>query len=113
MSASASAADAGSADLGGLQVCDAPWRLASGGVIADLRGVLAAVNPRTADAQRLFALGFDAYRTAQRLQSGALAPGEALPGLSGTLVIESDAALHRRLDCIPLVAPNPVSEDAE
>ena len=111
--APASAADAGTADLGGLQVCDAPWRLATTGDIADLRGTLAAVNPRTADAQRLFALGFDAYRTAQRLQAGSLAPGEALSGLSGTLVIEADAALHRRLDCVTLVAPIPVSEDAE
>lgn len=111
--APASAADAGTADLGGLQVCDAPWRLATSGDIADLRGTLAAVNPRTADAQRLFALGFDAYRTAQRLQAGSLAPGEALSGLSGTLVIEADAALHRRLDCVTLVAPIPVSEDGE
>lgn len=111
--APASAADAGSADLGGLQVCDAPWRLATTGETADLRGALATVNPRTPDAQRLFALGFDAYRTALRLQSGPLAPGEALPGLSGTLVIEADAALHRRLDCVSLVAPHPVSEDGE
>jgi outer membrane PBP1 activator LpoA protein len=71
------------------------------------------VNPRSADAQRLFALGYDAYRIAQRLVDVGLAPGEAVPGLSGTLVPGADAALRRRLDCTGLVAPNPVIEDGE
>lgn len=111
--APAAAADAGTADLGGLQVCDAPWRLASRGDLADLRGSLAAVNPRSPDAQRLFALGYDAYRVARQMLDQGLPPGELIPGLSGSLLIEADAALHRRLDCISLVAPNPVVEDGE
>ncbi|MDP3856628.1 MAG: penicillin-binding protein activator [Stagnimonas sp.] len=111
--APAAAADAGAADLGGLRVCDAPWRLASQGELAELRGRLATVNPRSADAQRLFALGYDAYRIAQQMLERGLPPGDALPGLSGTLVIDADAALHRRLDCVALVAPDPVVEDGE
>lgn len=104
--APAAASDAGSADLGGLRVCDAPWRLETGGEIAVMRGALATVNPRSPDAQRLFALGYDAYEMARRLQSGGLTPGELVGGLSGELVVEADAALHRRLRCLPLVAPN-------
>lgn len=111
--APAAAADAGAADLGGLQVCDAPWRLASSGDLADLRGRLATVTPRSPDAQRLFALGYDAYQVALQMQAQGLPPGELTPGLSGQLLIEADAALHRRLDCVSLVAPNPVVEDGE
>lgn len=109
--APAAAADAGPADLGGLRVCDAPWRLETTGPLADLRGTLATVNPRSPDAQRLFALGYDAYNLARRMQSEGLAPGSAVPGLTGELVIEADAALHRRLVCTTLVAPNPVSDE--
>lgn len=109
--APAAAADAGPADLGGLRVCDAPWRLETTGPLADLRGTLATVNPRSPDAQRLFALGYDAYNLAWRIQSQGLPPGSAIPGLTGELVIEADAALHRRLGCTALVAPNPVSDE--
>lgn len=103
--APAAAADAGSRDLGGMQVCDAPWRIETQGSIAALRGELAAQNPRTADAQRLFALGYDAYDLARRAAVSALVPGELLPGLTGVLALESDGAVHRRLDCVALIAP--------
>lgn len=109
--APAAAADAGPADLGGLRVCDAPWRLETTGPLADLRGTLATVNPRSPDAQRLFALGYDAYNLAWRMRSEGLDPGSAVPGLTGELVIEADAALHRRLSCTTLVAPNPVGDE--
>ena len=100
--ATAAAADAGNSDLGRLTVCDAPWRIETGGQIAALRGELAAVNARTADTQRLFALGYDAYELARRVSVGALNPGETLNGLAGTLVLDTDGAVHRRLDCVPL-----------
>lgn len=103
--APAAASDGGSKDLGRLIVCDAPWRIETTGSVAALRGVLAAVNPRTADAQRLFALGFDAYELARRQLAGALAPGEQMPGLTGSLALEPDGALHRMLACTPLYAP--------
>lgn len=103
--APAAAADGGSKDLGRLIVCDAPWRIETTGSVAALRGVLAAVNPRTADAQRLFALGFDAYELARRQLVGALVPGEQTPSLTGSLALESDGALHRILGCTPLYAP--------
>jgi outer membrane PBP1 activator LpoA protein len=101
----AAAADAGNDELGRLMVCDAPWRIEQRGSIAALRGELAVVNPRTADAQRLFALGYDAYELARRVQVNALLPGEMMDGLTGTLVLEADGAVHRRLDCVPLSAP--------
>ncbi len=103
--APAAAGDAGSRDLGGLQVCDAPWRIETQGTTAALRGELAAQNPRTADAQRLFALGYDAYDLARRAAVTSLVPGELLPGITGALVLESDGAVHRRLDCVALTAP--------
>ncbi len=111
--APAAASDGGSKDLGRLMVCDAPWRIETTGGVAALRGVLAAVNPRTADAQRLFALGFDAYELARRLLAGAIVPGEQTPSLTGSLVLESDGALHRMLACTPLYAPTDAVDSAE
>ncbi len=99
------AADAGNRDLGRLNVCDAPWRIEMQGTTAALRGELAAVNPRTADAQRLFALGYDAYELARRALASSLVAGEEIPGLTGTLVLEADGAVHRRLGCLSLYSP--------
>lgn len=103
--APAAAADAGNADLGGLRVCDAPWLGEQTGAMADLRGQLAAVNPRTPDAQRLFALGYDAYTLAAQVAAGSLTPGSEIAGLSGALTLAADGAVHRRLSCPALVAP--------
>ncbi len=103
--ATATAADAGNKDLGQLHVCDAPWRIETRGQIAALRGELATVNPRTADTQRLFALGFDAYELARRVSANALLPAETMSGLTGALVLEADGAVHRHLDCAPLYSP--------
>lgn len=103
--APAAAADAGNRDLGRLMVCDAPWRIETQGTMAALRGELATVNPRSADAQRLFALGYDAYELARRALASALGTGESLPGLTGNLVLEADGAVRRRLDCVALYAP--------
>ncbi|MES2682737.1 MAG: penicillin-binding protein activator [Pseudomonadota bacterium] len=110
--APAAAADAGNKDLGRLIICDAPWRLETSGPLAALRGTLASVNPRSADAQRLFALGFDAYELSRRLVAGAFAPDVAIPGLTGSLVLEADGAMHRQLSCEPLYAPS-ASDAAE
>lgn len=103
--APAVAGDAGNRDLGGLQVCDAPWRIDTAGATAALRGELATSNPRSADAQRLFALGYDAYELARRNLASALVPGEEMQGITGTLVLEADGAVHRRLNCVALSAP--------
>lgn len=103
--APAVAGDAGSRDLGGLYVCDAPWRIDTTGAIAALRGELATSNPRSADAQRLFALGYDAYELARRNLATALVPSEEMQGITGTLVLEADGAVHRRLNCVALSTP--------
>lgn len=102
----AAASDAGSQDLGGLRVCDAPWRIETRGATAALRGELATVNPRSADAQRLFALGFDAYELARRATAGALPLGETFSGLTGRLAVQDDGSIRRYLDCPLLNAPS-------
>ena len=108
--APAAASDGGSKDLGRLMVCDAPWRIETTGSVAALRGVLATANPRTTDAQRLFALGFDAYELARRQLAGALLPGEPTAGLTGSLALESDGAVHRMLGCTTLYAPTDAAD---
>ena len=108
----AAAGDAGSSDLTGLRLCDAPWRLEQSGPMADLRGELAAANPRAADAQRLFALGFDAYALAARIGSGSLRPGEEIAGLTGRLVLEADGAVRRSVDCAAAIPARPADDDS-
>lgn len=103
--APATAADSGSQDLGRLMVCDAPWRIETTGSIAALRGELAAANPRTADAQRLFALGYDAYTLARQVALNAPLSSDSIEGLTGTLVLEAGGSVHRRLDCKPISTP--------
>jgi uncharacterized protein len=103
--APAAATDAGLQDLGGLRVCDAPWRIDTSGPLVTLRGQLAAANPRSADAQRLFALGYDAYTLARRANIETLVPGTEWAGLSGTLTLGADGSIHRRLSCTATVAP--------
>lgn len=102
--APASAADGGAQDLSQLLVCDAPWRIESRGQVANIRSEFSAINPRSADAQRLFALGYDAYELTRRSLVRALVPGAPIPGLTGTLVLEPDAAIHRLLECAPMSA---------
>lgn len=111
--APAAATDAGTQDLGGLHVCDAPWRIDTTGPLVALRGELAAANPRSADAQRLFALGYDAYMLARRADTETLVPGSEWAGLSGTLTLGANGSIHRRLACAITVAPvtEPVSTD--
>ena len=70
-----------------------------------LRGQLAAANPRSADAQRLFALGYDAYTLARRVNIETLVPGTEWAGLSGVLTLGADGSIHRRLSCTATVAP--------
>jgi outer membrane PBP1 activator LpoA protein len=106
--APAAASDAGTQELGGLTICDAPWRLAMTGEMAELRGKLANINPRSADAQRLFALGYDAYTLARRQIAGSLVPGTEWPGLSGQLVLDADGAVHRHLHCAAVALPTAV-----
>jgi len=112
--APAAAGDGGPQDLGKLLVCDAPWLIDAGSATAALRSELAAVNPRTPDAQRLFALGYDAYQLVRRSSVAALVMDEPLPGLTGTLALEADGGVHRRLGCAPIAAPrgDGLSDDA-
>ena len=87
----------GDQDLAGIRFCDAPWMVDGSGTWAALRG--AALNGRSIDQARLYALGDDAFLLAMRLSQNSLHPLDELPGGSGTLRVGDDGAVHRGLVC--------------
>ena len=95
----AAASDSGLTELANVRICDAPWRQDKT-ELAPLHETLLAVNPKGADTQRLFALGYDAYMLALKQQSDAgLGSGRVADGLTGTLMLEG-GEVHRHLACL-------------
>jgi outer membrane PBP1 activator LpoA protein len=83
-------------DLEGLMFPDMPWML--GGDLADaVRGALRDAYPNGGGPRRnrLFAFGFDAYRVAAALHTGA--SGLQVDGLTGHLNFDPDRRIHREL----------------
>jgi uncharacterized protein len=83
-------------DLEGLMFPDMPWMLGSD--LADaVRNALQSAYPNGGGPRRnrLFAFGFDAYRVAAALQSGA--NNIQVEGLTGRLTLDPDHRIHREL----------------
>ncbi|MBV8804737.1 MAG: penicillin-binding protein activator, partial [Sinobacteraceae bacterium] len=83
-------------DLEGLMFPDMPWIL--GGDLADaVRNALQTAYPNGGGPRRnrLFAFGFDAYRVATALQTGAT--NIQVEGLTGRLTLDPDRRIHREL----------------
>lgn len=83
-------------DLEGLMFPDMPWMLGSD--LADaVRNALQNAYPNGGGPRRnrLFAFGFDAYRVAAALRSGAT--NIQVDGLTGRLTLDADHRIHREL----------------
>jgi hypothetical protein len=92
--------DTPAADLSGLRFCDMPWMLAQDGAAAALRSQLRTLFPsRSREYTRLLALGHDAYKLVQLIESGQLRPGTFFPSVSGTLSLRADGVITRGLSC--------------
>lgn len=83
-------------ELNGLRLTDAPWMLDD--YFQDERARLTRGLPRYQDsAARLFAFGYDAYQLLPLLPILRQKPDYQLNGLSGTLLMDSQQHLQRRL----------------
>lgn len=94
-------------DLNGLRFCDMPWMLAGAGA-ADERWALERARvgnlfPRhRSDYARLLALGRDALGLISLIENGHLQPGTYFPAASGTLSLDSNGLIRRRLSCVEI-----------
>jgi uncharacterized protein len=82
-------------DLKGLHFVDMPWL-----VTPDHAAVMIypqPTRPLTAELQRFYALGIDAYRLAQLLMRSDVPPAEALDGVSGLITLTSGHWFTREL----------------
>lgn len=77
-------------DMDGTHLLDIPWQLQSDhpAVMAYPRPVMEADQKRSADMERLYALGIDAYRVARELALGRT--GFELDGVTGKLTVRFD-----------------------
>lgn len=87
------------ADMDGVFLLDIPWQLDAGHAMvafyapASTATTAAAATPRSADMERLYALGIDAYRVAREV---AAQQGEfELDGVTGRLAVQIDARQAR------------------
>lgn len=104
-------------DLNGLRFCDMPWMLAGAGAADERwaveRALVGNLFPRhRSDYARLLALGRDASGLIPLIENGQLQQGTYFPAASGTLSLDSNGVIRRRLSCVEidrgkLVAVNP------
>lgn len=85
-------------ELAGIYFPDIPWLLRDDPQDPLSRGALAAGHPEVMGPYaRLYAMGIDAYELATRLPTLARQPGSTLAGRTGTLSIDAQRRVHRRL----------------
>jgi len=85
-------------DLNGIMFPDIPWIIAPDGQSIELRKTLAKHWSTQAERRsRLFAMGFDAYRLIPMLNSGGTYAMEELQGMTGTLTVDAQSRVLRRL----------------
>lgn len=92
-------------EIRGLRICDMPWMMRNPDAEwQPLREALAEDHERRFRRfPRLFALGHDALLLALQFQQG-WAPGDAFPGATGYLQMDTDARIVRELGCAKLDA---------
>lgn len=94
-------------DLNGLRFCDMPWMLAGAGAADERWAVertrLSALFPQhRGDYGRLLALGRDAFTLITLIENRQLQPGAYFPAASGTLSLDQDGIIRRRLSCVEI-----------
>ena len=95
-------------DLNGVMFADTPWVVAPHAWIADLPRLYRDLWPDERRLARLHAMGYDAYRLVGRLSTARTGPMEELPGATGTLYLDDEGRIHRRLAWAQFVRGEPV-----
>ncbi len=85
------------ADLNGVIFADMPWLIAPRPWIEDLPARYAELWPEERRLARLHAMGYDAYHLITALYAARSGPMQELKGATGTLYLDDDGRIRRRL----------------
>jgi len=97
------------ADINDVLFPHMPLVISPDSVSADLRTTLAKYWPaRARGNSRLYGFGFDAYRLVPLLKAGRFGSGNAVPGMTGLLSVDSKGRVRRELDWARVTDGKPV-----
>ncbi|MBT8095141.1 MAG: penicillin-binding protein activator [Gammaproteobacteria bacterium] len=85
------------ADLNGIMFADTPWVIDPQPWITDLRDEFAEYWPEERRLARLHAMGYDAYNLIASLYAARGGLMDEIDGATGTLFLDTDGRVHRRL----------------
>ena len=85
------------ADLNGVMFADTPWIVSPHAWIADLPGLYQEFWPEERRLGRLHAMGYDAYQLIGELHAARTGPMNEIDGATGTLYMDEEGRIHRRL----------------
>jgi len=84
-------------DLNGIMFADTPWIVAPQSWIAHLPPMYEEFWPEERRLGRLHAMGYDAYQLIAALFAARTGPMQEIDGATGTLFLDRDGRVHRRL----------------
>jgi outer membrane PBP1 activator LpoA protein len=85
------------ADLNGIMFAETPWVVSPPAWIADLPTLYGELWPEERRLGRLHAMGYDAYQLVAELAASTIRPVEEISGATGTLYVDNDGRIHRRM----------------
>lgn len=97
------------ADLNGIMFADTPWIVSPPAWIADLPDLYRDLWPEERRLGRLHAMGHDAYRLVGQLSASRTGPMDEIAGATGTLYLDEDGRVHRRLAWAQFVRGEPTA----
>lgn len=97
------------ADLNGVMFADTPWIISPPAWIADLPDLYRDLWPEQRRLGRLHAMGYDAYRLVGPLSAARTGPMDEIAGATGTLYLDEDGRVHRRLAWAQFVRGEPTA----
>ena len=97
------------ADLNGVMFADTPWIISPPAWIADLPDLYRDLWPEERRLGRLHAMGYDAYRLVGPLSVARTGPMDDVAGATGTLYLDENGRVHRRLAWAQFVRGEPAA----
>ncbi|WKE66074.1 penicillin-binding protein activator [Gallaecimonas kandeliae] len=103
---------AGLRDFNGLSFSEMPYFVSQQGPALAMRQLLTQLRPHWPSAlERLFAMGYDAARLLPRMATLRIEGSEPVQGISGSIGIDGNGVIHRRLQWVTIRGGNTQVQD--